>query len=176
MRTTPNDKQARTSSGTSDADYFLDADTHIDYTIRFQNTGNAAATYVYITDTIAPAFDLLSFQILATSHAFTASLLDDRVMRFDFPAIMLPDSASDPLGSQGFIRYRIRPKDPQLGDVLANAADIFFDFNPPIRTNTSELVVALPTTVETHKADRPLMLPNPAQDLVMLKGWEQEVP
>lgn len=166
----PNDKQARTSSGLSDDLYLLDDDAHIDYTVRFQNTGSAPAEHVYILDTISPSFDLLSFQILATSHAFTASLLDDRVMRFDFPAIMLPDSASDPLGSQGFVRYRIRPKDPQPGAVLANAADIFFDFNPPIRTNTSELIVDLSTSVGSSAPEGPVVFPNPAQDLVMFRG------
>ncbi|HPW27127.1 MAG TPA: hypothetical protein PLY31_08320, partial [Tenuifilaceae bacterium] len=48
----PNDKTARTSSGWSDTLYYIDVDTWVDYTIRFQNTGTDTAFTVVVTDTI----------------------------------------------------------------------------------------------------------------------------
>ncbi len=50
---------------------------------------------------------------------------------------MLPDSTRDGVGSNGFIQFSIKP----LADLpektrIENFADIFFDYNPPIRTNT----------------------------------------
>src|SRR5690606_34681493 len=93
----PNDKLAMTSSRLSETIWFLDRDDHVDYTIRFQNTGNAEAIDVYVTDTISALHDLSSLKILGASHDFEASLLRDRVLRFDFRDIWLPDSnANEP--------------------------------------------------------------------------------
>jgi len=51
---------------------------------------------------------------------------------------MLPDSSSDQAGSNGFVNFSISPVQNQLdGTVLNNFADIYFDFNSPIRTNTT---------------------------------------
>jgi hypothetical protein len=51
---------------------------------------------------------------------------------------MLPDSASDPLGSIGFVQYSIKPKLPMVANQEINSkVDIYFDFNSPITTNTT---------------------------------------
>ena len=167
----PNDKLARTSSGFSDEHFLLDQDEYIDYTIRFQNTGNAAAEHVYLIDTISSDLDLGSLQILAASHEYEAQLLPHRVLRFDMPEIMLPDSASDLIGSQGFVTFRLRPINTVMaGDVLENFADIYFDFNPPIRTNTSQLLVELNTGSEGHPQLFSVMVfPNPATDQIEVR-------
>lgn len=166
----PNDKLATTSSRASEELYFLDLDAHVDYTIRFQNTGTAEAINVHLTDTISPLFDLASLQILGASHPFTAHLLSDRVLRFDFLNINLPDSTSDLLGSQGFASFRLRPVNGlAIGEVLENEADIFFDFNEPIRTNTSVLTTEFSVGLaEVHGAAL-LMHPNPASDEIALQ-------
>lgn len=166
----PNDKQAVTSSRLSTTQYFLDADEHIDYTIRFQNTGNAAAINVELVDTLSPLLDIGTLEVLAASHPFTVQLRHDTVLSFRFDNIMLPDSTSDPLGSQGFASFRIAPKSTfALGEVVANNADIYFDFNPPIRTNTVELVADFTTGIAVVDArERISVMPNPASDAVTL--------
>ncbi|MCB0768818.1 MAG: SprB repeat-containing protein, partial [Flavobacteriales bacterium] len=63
----PNDKRARTSTGTSDSSYYVGDDDHIDYTIRFQNTGTDTAFHVVISDTIATNLDLRTFVAGASS-------------------------------------------------------------------------------------------------------------
>ncbi|HRD51774.1 MAG TPA: T9SS type A sorting domain-containing protein [Flavobacteriales bacterium] len=158
----PNDKRARTSSGASSEHFLIPIDEHIDYTIRFQNTGTAPAQHVFLIDTIAPELDLGSFVLLAASHDIQLSLLPDRVLRFDFPNIQLPDSASDPMGSNGFARFRLRPFSELPGTLYRNAADIYFDFNPPIRTNTSELVAMEPMRVSDPQSELMRVYPNPA--------------
>ena len=166
----PNDKLATTSSRTSDEIYFLDLDAHVDYTIRFQNTGTAEAINVHLTDTISELFDLTSLQILAASHGFTAQLLDGRVLRFDFAGINLPDSTTDLLGSQGFASFRLRPASGLgIGQVLENEADIFFDFNEPIRTNTSVLAVEFSVGVTEAPMDAIFLQPNPANGQIALQ-------
>jgi hypothetical protein len=60
------------------------------------------------------------------------------ILDFKFPNIMLPDSASNPAGSQGFVQYRIKPKaNLPLGTQIENTAHIYFDFNPAVVTNTT---------------------------------------
>ncbi len=177
----PNDKLVRTSTGHSEGSYILGSDEYVDYTIRFQNTGTTAAVNVYLIDTLAPEFDLNSLWVITASHSFSVEVLPGRVLRYDFQNIMLPDSSSDPLGSQGFASFRIWPA-PGLepGMLLRNAADIYFDFNEPIRTNDADLIVALPTTIGAAQDDpRVLVHPNPASELlrVMLPDgqWFPEV-
>lgn len=164
----PNDKLARTSSSGNDGYYMLPLDEHIDYTIRFQNTGNAPAQHVFLIDTIGPELDLASFEFLGASHPESISLLPDRVLRFDFFGIQLPDSAMDPIGSHGFARFRLKPTDPMPGDTLRNTADIYFDFNPPIRTNTAMLHVDVAWSISTHDLAGITVVPNPALDVVVI--------
>lgn len=162
----PNDKLARTSSHMSDSYYYTDLDDFVDFTIRFQNTGTAEAINVFLLDTIADRFDLASFEFLASSHPTEINIEDDRVLRFDFPDIWLPDSTTDPLGSQGFASFRLKPMDDLLvGETLTNAADIFFDFNEPVRTNTAVLQVDLSSGIGSEQVNVGLQLaPNPVHE------------
>lgn len=169
----PNDKLPLTSSRTSGTVYYLDEDNWVDYTIRFQNTGTGPAYNVYLLDTISPLLDLTSFTILASSHTFEASLGDARDLRFDFFNIMLPDSGSDMAGSQGFISFRLRPmQNLAVGQQLVNAADIYFDFNEPIRTNDAVLDVEQSTGIGETQVAAPVVYPNPVTDVLRidLKG------
>lgn len=162
----PNDKLTRTSSQSSDAFYFLDIDTYIDYTVRFQNTGTAEAINITVNDTISELLDMLSLEILGASHSFTAQILNGRVLSFTFANIMLPDSTTDLLGSQGFVSFRLKPVSglPVLTSI-PNAADIYFDFNEPIRTNTAVLVTEM--SVGTGELFNIMGLrPNPVRDQI----------
>ncbi|MFN8395073.1 MAG: T9SS type A sorting domain-containing protein [Bacteroidia bacterium] len=107
------------------------------YTIHFQNTGNAPAINIRLEDTLDARFDLGTFEYLDASH-YNTWVLDQNRLTVHFPNIMLADSASDPAGSQGNFMFRIRPKANQpLGSTLPNSAAIYFDFNPPVITNTA---------------------------------------
>ncbi len=163
----PNDKQGTTSSGLSPTQYFLDQDEWVDYTIRFQNTGTAAAETVTIRDTIDSDLFIPSLEILGASHAFTPSFgFDDpRELVFTFTNIDLPDSTTDLLGSQGFISFRLKPNDDIIvGDELANMAGIYFDLNPPIITNTVTHVVDFSTGVPDQDLSDLMVWPVPAND------------
>ncbi len=165
----PNDKLAETSSRLSTALYYLDEDGYVDYTIRFQNTGTGPAYNVYLLDTISPLLDLTTFSILAASHDFEATLDDPRLLRFGFPNIMLPDSGSNMIGSQGFISFRLRPVGNLIvGQQLVNAADIFFDFNEPVRTNDAVLTVEQSTGLQERSASALVVYPNPVADVLRI--------
>lgn len=134
----PNDKQV-SPAGYGDAGAVDIATEHVEYTIRFQNTGNAPATNVMLTDLFDPGLGLASLEVLGYSHTPTAMLIGpdgELVVRFD--GIQLPDSGANFTGSQGFFRFGIDllPGQPH-GTLITNTASIFFDNNPPVITNTT---------------------------------------
>lgn len=132
----PNDKNVY-PPGICD-DHFVEHAQSLNYTLRFQNTGNAPAVNIELIDTISPDLDLWTIRIASQSHPNLATWPDTNgVLHFRHDNIFLPDSTSDPLGSQGYIIYEIQPQTglPD-GTRVENFADIYFDFNDPIRTNT----------------------------------------
>ncbi|MFM2285391.1 MAG: hypothetical protein RLZZ543_888, partial [Bacteroidota bacterium] len=133
----PNDKQG-VPPGIGEEGSIL-PNTRLSYTIRFQNTGSAPAVNVVLVDTLSSDFVLETFSMNAASDAYSVHVDQaTRVIRWTFNNIMLPDSTSDPIGSIGFVNFSIDPVQNQLdGTVLNNFADIYFDFNSPIRTNTT---------------------------------------
>ncbi|MFN0030548.1 MAG: FG-GAP-like repeat-containing protein [Flavobacteriales bacterium] len=132
----PNDKQV-SPQGFSPSAYVLN-ETQLEYTIRFQNTGNATAQDVIIQDQLSTNLDFATLQVSGTSHPMVLQLADDGLVHFHFQNIMLPDSGADYLGSMGYVKYRIDMQ-PELqpGTTIQNTAHIFFDTNPAITTNTT---------------------------------------
>lgn len=131
----PNDKQPL-PVGYAEPHFIL-GDTPLQYTIRFQNTGNAAASLVVLRDTLSVLLDHTTLEILDASHHMSA-LFDPsmRLLQFTFPNIQLPPAEQDTDASQGFVRFTISPViNIQPGEVITNEAFIYFDQNPPIQTN-----------------------------------------
>jgi hypothetical protein len=149
----------------------------LDYTVRFQNTGNFPATEIRILDTLQSNFDPGTFQFLASSHPCRWSIKGNAVVEFDFPNILLPPAGSDEPGSHGFVKYSVQGRpDLPLGTPLRNTAGIFFDFNAPVATNTTETVVQLVKTTEPGAVLHNLQLmPNPASTRIRLQGAEAGV-
>ena len=133
----PNDKQA-TPEGYADQHFILPTD-EIEYRIRFQNTGNASAVDVSIHDQLdLTKLDLSTFYPVVASHSYSTIIHNDGFVEFVFHNINLPDSASNEPGSQGYVVYKIKPlAGVAPGDVIYNTADIFFDDNPAVVTNTT---------------------------------------
>ncbi len=173
----PNSKEA-TPVGYG-AQHFIEANTALEYTLHFQNTGTAEAITVVLKDTIEATLDLLSLEPGASSHAYTWSVTGKGVLTFRFDNILLPDSNTNEPGSKGFVIFRIRQKpNLPLGTVINNSAAIYFDFNAPIITNTTEHIIgkdfvpmAPPVTTVTPSADYQWQVsPNPAQKQVVLSN------
>jgi hypothetical protein len=108
--------------------------------VRFQNTGNDTAFTVYVIDTLDQNLNVESFQMGAVSHPYQLNMQTVKsgktFLRWQFDNILLPDSNTNQLKSNGFIQYRISPKPGlALGSQVRNHAEIYFDFNPPVITN-----------------------------------------
>jgi uncharacterized repeat protein (TIGR01451 family) len=145
---------------------FVAASEHLTYTVYFQNTGNDTAYFVRLEDTLSANLDLSTFEWLSSSHPNTWQINNDRRLRIDYDNIMLPDSFVDELGSHGFFQYRAKPLSSlQVGDEIHNRANITFDYNVPIVTNTTVTRVAVPVAVVPQTLEEALLkvFPNPTQ-------------
>jgi len=133
----PNDKTVY-PEGYGDENYIKNNQS-LDYKIRFQNTGTDTAFLVVVVDTISEHLDLSTLQRTASSHPHTMTI-QDRAITFRFDNILLPDSTTNEVASHGFVNFKINMM-PDLADdiLIENNADIYFDFNDPIRTNTETL-------------------------------------
>lgn len=101
----PNDKQAFPRGYGNQ--HLLEADTDIEYLIRFQNTGTDTAFTVVIMDTLSAHLDARKVRPGVSSHRYDFALLDNNVLRFRFDNILLPDSNANEPASHGFIKFRV---------------------------------------------------------------------
>ncbi len=132
----PNDKTAIPGGNPVNRIY---KDWPIQYTIRFQNTGNDTAFLVVVRDRISEDLDLTTLEINSASHPFTWELGAARTLDFTFENILLPDSSTNQVASNGFVKFTIRPNQSVAFDEdIENTAAIYFDFNEPIITNTTK--------------------------------------
>lgn len=132
----PNDKLAQPAG--YGPKHFINAKTPLDYQIRFQNTGTDTAFRVVLADTLSPYLNPNTIVMGAASHPYNWSLSQHGILRIAFPGIELPDSLTNEAGSQGFVRFRIEQQPGNVpGTLITNSADIYFDFNLPVTTNTT---------------------------------------
>ncbi len=112
--------------------------TDLTYLIRFQNTGNGPAVNIMVSDTLSSNVNLNTFEMLGASHNYNIDILPGNVLRWKFNNIMLVDSGTNEPASHGYIQYRIkRTANNTPGTQIKNTANIYFDFNAPVITNTA---------------------------------------
>lgn len=177
----PNSKRV-TPSGVDPQYHYVDSTVILEYFIDFQNTGNADALEVVIEDSLDARLDLSTLTVGVSSHAYTWEVASGRRLRFTFSNINLPPESQDSLGSIGFVKFYIQLL-PGLtaGDRIENTADIYFDINAPIRTNTVFNTVGWPvvTAADFGPATMDVRLyPNPTTNQVFAEvmGLEAGTP
>lgn len=179
----PNDKQVQPAGLTAAGN--VEPGTWLRYCIRFMNKGTDTAYTVRIVDTLSESVDIASLRFGASSHRYVPTLSGKGrpVLSFRFTDINLPDSTrSGGAAAQGFVDFSVRtsPTAP-LGTEIRNFADIYFDYNDPVRTNTTLNTLYRPTVVPglidtllvSAKPTRRAMLrvePNPAHTSLRVLG------
>ena len=146
----PNDKREYPDRDGKDNLTLMDED--IEYTIRFQNNGNDTAFLVKIVDILDPNIDPKSVRVINSSHE-VETCIEDHTLIFLFENINLVDSMTNYDASQGFVTFRSSTKEGRAENTpVHNTADIIFDTNIPIVTNTTlnTLVSQLCTHVTTE--------------------------
>eukprot|EP00903_Cladosiphon_okamuranus_P000567 g565.t1 len=151
-----------------------EADNYLHYIIRFQNTGTASAINVRVNNVLDNELDWSTLQLESLSHPGRVEIMDGNLVDFIFDGINLPDSTSNEPASHGFIAYKIKPRsNVAVGDIFTNVADIYFDFNPAIVTNTVNTEIVLPVSVDGPAAQLIRVFPNPAATTLTIEAGEE---
>jgi hypothetical protein len=131
----------------------------VHYMIRFENTGTFPAENIVVKDMIDTAkFDISSLIPLHASHNYITRITDNKV-EFIFENINLP---FDDATNDGYIAFKIRTLPTLvLGDTFSNSANIYFDYNFPIITNTATTTIAALSNPSFEFANYFSLYPNP---------------
>lgn len=176
----PNNKEAVPIGLT--ANHYVDQDETLEYQINFQNTGSDTAFNVKLVDTISSDLDLGTLVFGASSHYYQASIKGPGVLQFLFSNIMLPDSNVNEPASHGFVKYKIEPKAGlPKGTVIENFADIYFDYELPVRTDTTfhtlwdTMLNGIPISLPSAKPLSVTVYPNPVRSTVIIKNNDPQM-
>jgi len=172
----PNDKLVHPNRLQEYADNYTLFEENLEYTIRFQNTGNDTAFNVVIRDNLDKNLEWTTFKPILASHPYRTTVSKDGAVEFSFDNILLPDSTTNEPLSHGFVTYTIAPK-KELSEntLIENTASIYFDFNPPIVTNTtqnvmvSELPKLIISTQDFSLEEAIHVYPNPFGEVITIE-------
>jgi hypothetical protein len=137
---------------------------YVHYLIRFENTGTYPAENVVVKDMVdASKFDIATLIPLKGSHEFYTRIKDNKV-EFIFENINLDfnDATND-----GYVAFKIKTKSTlALGDTFSNDANIYFDYNFPITTNTYTTTIQALSIQDFDFNSKFTLYPNPVQDVL----------
>lgn len=131
----PNDKAE--SHGPQIQHSTFSANDYLTYTIRFENTGTAEAINIRVNDVLNADLDETTVRMVAASHPYVLDRVGSNLTwRFD-GVNLEPSIPGNSVIGHGYIVFQVKPKPGYaIGDVIPNTANIYFDFNPAIVTNT----------------------------------------
>jgi uncharacterized repeat protein (TIGR01451 family) len=155
--------------------------TELKYRLDFQNTGTDTAFKVVLIDTLSADLDIASFVPGASSHPYSVEF-GGRAVKFIFDPIALVDSFKNEPLSHGYVHFKIKPiTGIKPKTKIENKADIYFDYNAPITTNTvfntifDTIQIYVPkggsSIVENDKTSV-IVFPNPTTDKFFIQMSE----
>ncbi len=150
-------------------DDFVTTDEYLYYTIRFQNVGTAEAITVRIENTVNMLLDMSTMQMLSSSHDYVM-MQNGNQLTWTFNTINLPAQSQDDFGSNGYVYLKVKPTAGyNVGTIIPDTAEIYFDFNAPVVTNTflTEYVNTLSVSKFNNNAFS--LYPNPVKETVNIK-------
>ncbi len=149
------------------------ADSNLQYMVHFQNTGTAPAQNIVVIDTLDPNLDFTTLEPVFETAPCKINISQTGVATFTFKNINLPSlSSTNDKASSGMFTYSIKTR-PGLavGTQFRNSASIYFDYNAPIKTNTT-----LNTLIAVNEVNKvaPVndffkVYPNPATNTVSIQ-------
>lgn len=170
----PNFKEV-TPKGSGTNGIIFEADSVLEYTVHFQNTGSWYAQNIVVIDTLDADLDWTTLHPLYESAPCKVSVYSAgalKVAKFTFNNINLPPQMFDDLRSTGMFTYSIETMPGlALGTQFKNSASIYFDYNAPIKTNTTLNTLGSPGSVavidtKPMNEDALTVYPNPANNLM----------
>lgn len=155
----------------------IDEIKYVHYTINFQNLGTAPAVNIRIENELDANFNWDTFEMITSSHNFSVTRTDAQ-LEFEFADINLASSQVDEPNSHGYVIYKVKPIETIAeGDIVHNTADIYFDFNAAITTNTatSEFYSVLLNSEQPQHTQNVLLYPNPVKNNLHIDIKNDEV-
>ena len=147
---------------------------YLNYVTRFQNTGSGEATTVVIKETLDVDLDWSTFEPLGGSHPYLVALNYGFDLTYTFPEIGLPGMLTNEPESHGWMAYRIKPKSNfTVEDIASSRSRIYFDFNPPIITNSVTTQIDLNLSSKSTENIQLSLAPNPATDSIFISHLDQ---
>lgn len=142
---------------------------YVHYVIRFENTGTFPAENIVVKDMIdLTKFDLSTLIPTSSSDSFVTRIATDGKVEFIFENIQLP---FDDANNDGYIAFKIKTL-PSLvvGDTFSNKANIYFDYNFPIETNTATTTIQALGNTDFDFEEYLTLYPNPAKNELNIKA------
>ena len=124
--------------GSTEKGFIGTKDSVLEYMVHFQNYGNYYATNVRVEVQLDPNLTRESVQPIFSSSPSSVLLNENGHLIYSFNNINLyPKNWNEEL-SKGFFTFSVK-QNPGLspGTEISNLADIYFDFNEPVRTNNT---------------------------------------
>jgi Secretion system C-terminal sorting domain/CUB domain len=141
---------------------------YLTYTIRYENTGNASAINIKVNNILDSKIDENSIEMLSSSHNYTMDRVENDVT-WNFENVQLPISVVNTSIGKGYITYKVKLKPNFVAeDIIPNTANIYFDFNPAITTNTFNTEFVLPLANNSFNASNYIIYPNPATVAILI--------
>jgi hypothetical protein len=107
--------------------------------------------------------------MISASHTYTLERVNNELM-WKFDNIQLVPKLVNENASIGFVHFKIKPNAGYtVGTVIPNTAEIYFDFNPAIVTNTFETVFVENLSTADFTYSDLVLFPNPAKDLIQIQ-------
>lgn len=140
---------------------------YVHYMIRFENSGTANAQNIVVKDVIdSTKFDMASLQFVDGSHSCFTRISNTNQVEFIFEGINLP---YDDANNDGYVVFKIKSKSTLVvGDQISNDANIYFDYNAPIVTNTAISTFQLLSTGDFDFNNYFTLSPNPASNILTI--------
>ncbi|MDR6966505.1 hypothetical protein J2X31_000498 [Flavobacterium arsenatis] len=143
-------------------------ESYLYYTIYFQNKATISVNNIRIEDVLDAQLDEESIQTVSASHSFTMKRIGNEVT-WNFDYVYLPSYLENSDSSSGYVTFKIKLKPGfEAGDIIPNSAEIYFDNNPPIITNTFNSTFEEQLSTPEFSSGNLLMYPNPSNGMVYI--------
>jgi uncharacterized repeat protein (TIGR01451 family) len=138
------------------------------YMVRFENSGNAAITSLVVKDLIdISKFDINTLVPMHGSHTFSTIITNSATVEFIFENINLPFDKGNNIG---YVVFKIKTlANLEDGAVITNVANIYFDYNQAILTNTASTSIQNLKIQDHFLSESVIVFPNPVKNVLNIQ-------
>ena len=143
---------------------------YVHYMIRFENNGSAEAVNIVVKNVVdTTKFDINTLIPYDANYDYYTRINGNKV-EFIFENIYLP---FDDANNDGYLAFKIKLKSNLVaGDTFSKNANIYFDYNFPIVTNTATTTIAALSVQDFVFSNYFSVYPNPVHNVLNIATKE----